>query len=122
MENDGTSELLVVTPQGLEIFRLDTTSVDIAYDNALIPDKPSLSAYPNPFNSRVTISLAGFEGPAEIAIYDIAGRLVCRLDAETGQAIWDGRVEGGAEAQSGLYLVRAGDAKRTATVKIIMLK
>lgn len=119
---DGTDELLCRTATGFVLYRLDTTAVGVAFNDAPLPDRPSLYAYPNPFNSRVTISLTGFDDPAEIAIYDIGGRLVARLEASNGQAIWDGMVEDGADAQSGLYLVRAENNRQNITAKIIMLR
>ncbi|HDR90739.1 MAG TPA: T9SS type A sorting domain-containing protein [candidate division Zixibacteria bacterium] len=60
--------------------RVDT---GIGYDYASITETPSrpsnlaISAYPNPFNSAVTITIDGeFESPMRIEIYDMSGRRV----------------------------------------------
>ncbi|MFO7655291.1 MAG: FlgD immunoglobulin-like domain containing protein, partial [Candidatus Krumholzibacteriia bacterium] len=50
-------------------------------------------------------------GPAQVDIYDVAGRRVRTLlndsrDIGTGVLVWDGRTESGAEAPGGVYLAR----------------
>jgi hypothetical protein len=122
VDRDGTDELLCRTADGFVLYRLDTTAVDIAHDDALMPKIASLSAYPNPFNSSVTISLGGFSGLTDIAVYDIAGRLVRRIEAVGGRAVWDGRDANGLAVESGLYFVRAAGGKGKASTKIVLLK
>lgn len=67
---------------------------------------------PNPANpgSVVTFSLAE-AGTAEVAVYDLAGRLVAQLAGGwfapgTQRLYWDGRDDAGGAAPSGIYLVR----------------
>jgi len=95
------------------------------------PEDFTLSAYPNPFNSAVTISLdvpvgAGLR-PARVEIFDLAGRRVAQLpspsvplpEGEGGNSfsLWEKVSEGRMRAEftwqpdatvgSGVYLVRA---------------
>jgi flagellar hook assembly protein FlgD len=71
---------------------------------------------PHPFNPRTTVTFAlERAGHVELAVYDVAGRLVRTLvsgsrEAGEHRAVWDGRDEQGRAAPSGAYLcrVRAG--------------
>ncbi len=83
---------------------------------------------PNPFVGRTSI---GFDlprsGRVSLRVYDVSGRLVRTLADQTMEAgyhamDWDGRDDGGASLQAGLYFCRlesaAGtDMRRMARVK-----
>jgi len=78
------------------------------------PSRLALYAYPNPFNSAVTISApAG----AEVEVFDVKGRRVAEL--ASGDQFWKPEPSVG----SGVYLVRAkiGDGQ-TATKRVVYLK
>ena len=74
------------------------------------------SVAPNPFNPRTTVTFAlERPGHVQLAVYDVAGRLVRTLvsghrEAGGHRAVGDGRDEQGRTAPSGAYLcrVRAG--------------
>jgi len=72
-----------------------------------IPEKISIKAFPNPFNSSCRIAFSG--QVMGIEIIDITGRTVRDLDFPVGQnsIIWDGRDNGGLSVPTGVYLVRA---------------
>ncbi len=77
----------------------------------------SLSVFPNPSGAGATHVRYGAPQAAavDLAIYDLAGRLVRRLDAEVGgdqerTLRWDGRDETGRDVPSGVYLVRLATA------------
>jgi hypothetical protein len=74
----------------------------------------SLSAYPNPFNSATMITITGAK-QGMIAIYDIAGRKICVLNAQNGKAIWDA-----AAYSSGLYFAVTEIGKQS--LKITLLR
>ena len=62
-----------------------------------------------------------------IRLYDISGQLIRELVNqyhETGQysASWDGHDSGGAEASSGVYLLRLGSGGYNETKKITLMK
>ncbi len=65
--------------------------------------------YPNPFNPRTRIDFRLDEaGPVDLAVYDVAGRLVAVLtrgvmSAGLHSVTWDGRTTTGAPAAAGRY-------------------
>ncbi len=100
----------------LLVLAFDATPV--GGDDVPLPSRPSaLRAYPNPFNSTTMISMKDTER-AEIAIYDIHGRLVAELRAENGRALWSA-----AGQTSGIYFAKIADGHSEAdVVKLIYLK
>lgn len=68
--------------------------------------------YPNPFNPAATISFSlAADGPVELSIYDVNGRLVRALlrgplPAGEHDVRWNGEDEHGSEVASGIYLLR----------------
>jgi hypothetical protein len=84
-------------------------------------------ARPNPFNPLTTIPYTVAEtGHTEIAIYDVAGRLVRTLlrghaTAGDHEVVWDGRDDAGRQVASGVYLyqLRQGDVIDTRSVVLV---
>lgn len=69
--------------------------------------------WPNPFTDGTRISFVAPEAaPVELAVYDVLGRLVTRLEPfrvaeeDSGYVDWDGRNRGGRQLSSGVYFVR----------------
>ena len=98
-----------------------------------VPRDFEISAYPNPFNSAITISLSGGVGASDarsvqvgIEIYDISGRLVADLPVTNcgipqfvpTPQIWQPEKSLG----SGIYLVRARTGDNNITKRVIYLK
>ncbi len=77
-------------------------SSGVAENGAVAPRM--ISAAPNPFTTRVTISGCG---PARLLVCDRSGRVVRSLAGE-GVVTWDGRDESGRRVQAGVYFVRTG--------------
>lgn len=84
-------------------------------------------AYPNPFNSQVTLS---FDLPrstaVELVLYDALGRPVRRLvggalEAGAYRLGWDGRDERGKRVASGIYFIRlvAGSFAETGRIALV---
>ena len=75
----------------------------------------AVDIHPNPFNPRVTIAYT-VPGPNRLSvkIFDVRGALVRTLldeqVATSGEAVWDGRTDGGRAVASGVYFyeVRCG--------------
>lgn len=85
------------------------------------------SAYPNPFNPRVTISFALDQDlPTRITVHDARGRLIRVLEDRlvptgTHTATWDGTDENRRTVASGTYVVRmeAGNARDSRVVTLV---
>jgi hypothetical protein len=95
--------------------------------------KPTLSVYPNPFSSRVTIKLIGVSeyrciGVPEIGIYDVTGRLAKRLSLEPShsqlvtEVIWDGKDKFGKRIPAGVYYIKANIGGSKLTKKIVHIR
>jgi hypothetical protein len=118
---------------GLYISRFDPDNDAINENNSNnnIPDKLSLSAYPNPFNSSVTITYSNLKG-GEIEIYDIQGKLIKTLKiegGENGKIIWDASDALGNKVSSGEYFLKAqngsketGASQNSSAFKLMYLK
>jgi hypothetical protein len=92
------------------------------------PGAPRLVAWPNPFQSRLTLDLRQVKpGDLDVAIYDVAGRLIRRVrtgNAPAGEQrlTWDGRCDDGTTAGAGIYFVRARTKGSEQKAKIVRLK
>jgi hypothetical protein len=107
----------------MEFFEI---SADIPQQNQIIiPDKLTLSAYPNPFNAQTRLSLsAPFIGPGQIDIYDITGRLINKLNVPSNNTTvtWDGKNSSGQPVSSGVYFARTSTDGRERHLKLTLLK
>jgi M6 family metalloprotease-like protein len=83
---------------------------------------------PNPFNPSTAIRFVlPQRSNINLTVYDVTGRVVRTLAAETLPAgrherVWDGRDNGGALAGSGVYICRLEAGSRRASVKVLLLK
>jgi hypothetical protein len=91
---------------GIQVVDLgDVTSAALG-DGAF--DAAELSVFPNPARGDQTIRLLRAPTAAfGIEIVDVAGRLVTRREAPSGELVWDGRDGSGRPAPAGVYFVRA---------------
>jgi hypothetical protein len=114
----------------LEYFRRMLVYFDILTDikndgQVARPEKIAVNAYPNPFNTEVTLSFAGSNpiSKVNVGIYDITGRQIRTLpETYAGNIIWDGKNNQGAPVTSGVYFVKATSGNQTVSVKLTMLK
>lgn len=83
-----------------------------------------LHVTPNPARGSVQLAWRVEAGPVDVAIFDAAGRRVFaqRFDEPWGQTAWDGRIERGTAASSGVYLVRLEAAGRRETQRLVLLR
>jgi hypothetical protein len=91
-----------------------STGIDEHSGAAVLPQEVGISAYPNPFNSSITIST---NQDAPIAIYDITGRRITTLHAENGKVVWDA-----SGYSSGVYFARVVGGEASKSIKLILLK
>ncbi len=85
-----------------------------------------VTAWPNPFNSRITLEFTlETEGFVEIGIYDATGKRIREFrqfySHGTFRLPWDGQTENGA-APSGLYFAQITTSQRSQTVKLTLLR
>jgi len=118
VEHDGIDEFLAIDAGGVRLMRYIGT-LDV--DGAPVGDALKLvGASPNPFRAATVLQFATRrEGNVGIAIFDVGGRLVRRLDrrlsAGRHEVAWDGRDEQGQVAPSGVlfYEVRSDGVRQT---------
>ena len=86
------------------------------------------SNFPNPFNPRTTIKFdLSLSGPVELAVFDVAGRLVKRLVSESmsagnHEAVWEGRDTSGRQASAGVYFFRLKTTDTIDTKRMTLIK
>ncbi|MBM4129568.1 M28 family peptidase [bacterium] len=89
---------------------------------------PALTAAPNPFNPRVSVTFALAEASvAELAVFDLAGRRLRVLQAGALAAgahafTWDGRDAGGRALPSGAYLCRLSLPQGEAATRLLLVR
>jgi len=93
---------------------------------AVLPGRLRVS--PNPFHTGVTLRFVLPRAEkVDVAVYDVAGRLVRRLHrgvlaAGEQRLDWDGRNDAGRAAGAGLYLVRVQSASLGASTRALRLR
>jgi hypothetical protein len=93
-------------------------------DDHTLPERISISAYPNPFNASVNIDYSTMKG-GEIRIINSLGQIVrdFRLNASNhGRLVWDGKDEAGDPVVSGIYFVKIKSGEQTKSLKLICVK
>lgn len=89
---------------------------------------PALAVSPNPFTPRAQLRITlPAAGRAELAVYDLAGRLVCRLEAGDLPAgvharVWNGDDGQGRPVASCTYLARLATAAGVETRKLVLVR
>lgn len=87
-----------------------------------------LSAWPNPFNPKVSISFSlPSQEEASLQVFDSSGRWITTLLAgfiEAGQhrIQWEGRNEAGHALPSGVYLIRLRAGAATETSRLVLIR
>jgi hypothetical protein len=94
----------------------------------LLPVQPSLAAWPNPFNPRLTVSFSLKEpGMVDVAVFDLRGRRLRALtsgfrEAGRHEVQWDGRDGAGRSVAAGVYVVRLVQAGWPVVRRVTMVK
>jgi hypothetical protein len=97
-----------------------TDAIDESY--MPVPLDFSISAYPNPFNSNLTISVES-KSSGLLSIYDIQGKIIRQFSFKKGEQriVWGATNEDDQPVTSGTYFIgRKGD--ESSTIKVIYLK
>lgn len=113
----------------LALVRIDSdgniTPIEDNYNDVPIPI--SLKVYPNPFNQQVNIELkTDLKSDSKIAVYNIKGQLVKKLDLTSRSSFqmvaWNGLDETGKQCPDGIYLIKMGEGNQAKAIKVILLK
>jgi len=89
-----------------------------------LPQGLSLSAYPNPFNSKIIVNYSSSEG-GDLRIYDNSGQLVRNFKIEkggNGNVVWDATDKKGQKVTTGVYFARLLSVGHSRTIKLIYVK
>jgi len=83
------------------------TPYEVKPETELLPTSTQISAYPNPFNSSITIRFVSPQAGAwNASIYDLTGRKVSTLTGNLSKSvIWKGVNRNGLPLPSGMYYV-----------------
>jgi hypothetical protein len=98
-------------------------SSDIINTENEVPSSLALSAYPNPFNSTLSINITAQEA-GTIYITDILGRFVTELKYPEGLSIlkWDATYKNGKALPSGAYFIKNKGGGYKDVLKVMYLK
>jgi hypothetical protein len=113
---DGNEVYMETDVQALTIDN-DNTSVTIF--------KPTINAYPNPFNTVTKISIKGVATPPHsVDIFDVKGRKVRTFNSSeiTNTMAWDGRNNDGNRISSGIYFIHMHSEGKNLVQKVLFLK
>ncbi len=87
-----------------------------------------MRCWPNPFSSQTVVEYEiARPGPVTLDVYSVLGRLVCRLDSESGSAgmhrlQWDGKTPAGQDLPAGWYYVRLRSGTEIQTTAVLLLR
>ena len=109
---------------------LDDPLASIDKNQIIIPDKPQITAlYPNPSNKSITIEfkITKIKTIAYLTITDIMGREIHKMSVQSLSAKkqkfnWNGNLQNGNEAPSGVYIANLSQDKYIVTKKFTLLK
>jgi hypothetical protein len=115
--NPETGEVFIGTDRGLISFKGTATEGGENFTDVY--------AFPNPVKDDFDglIGIKGLVSNAQVRITDIEGNLIYSTKANGGMAVWDGKNFDGRRAQTGVYLVHAGNDKGTQKIvtKILII-
>jgi hypothetical protein len=100
--------------------RLDSALLTSEVSDEYVPSEEGFYTYPNPFSSRLTISLKENISHA-VTIYNLKGQKVRELNGEA-ELVWDGKDEHGISQPNGIYLIRSKEAGLNLGKGVILLK
>ncbi len=92
-----------------------------------LPEKLSMGAYPNPFNTSTMLTIKGAKGgDITLGIYDIQGKRIKTFEKGVmggdEKIVWDATDASGKKVSSGLYFARASTPQTEKTIKLLLLR
>ncbi len=99
-------------------------AIELEESETAVPESFGLEyIYPNPFNSQAQVRFALLEnGQVDLALYDLAGRLVDRLASGDYQAGFHTATINGIDLPSGMYIIQLRAEGQLAQQKITLIK
>ena len=128
LEDDGDPDLAVALRGSDRIAFLENLmGGNTAAEPAAAAGALRLEAAPNPFNPSTEIRYGIPAGPANLAVFDAAGRKVRTLlagpvNSDAGILVWDGCDDRGGPLPSGVYILRLEAGGAVAGRKAVLLK
>jgi hypothetical protein len=133
---DGVPELFMSKFLGTEpgpyfwtdVFQIDTTLTTVRSWKQTVPYFTVHQNYPNPFNPATVITYQiAVRSFITLAVYDLKGKEVTTLleenqDAGSYSVGWNGKLKGGEQAASGIYLYRLQVGPFAATKKMLLVR
>lgn len=95
----------------------------VSAEEPISPSRFKLAAYPNPFNSNLSITIQS-ENRGELSIYDILGRIITEIEYISGSSRiqWDATDESGRNISTGIYLISPKGGDLRDAQKVIYLR
>ncbi len=124
---DYTGEYIYITIPFYGIYRIVTQAVTGTGSAATpLASTPRLEVFPNPADSRVTISWQGPDKSRSVTlrILDVLGRECTRFATVSGGELvqWDCTGPSGVPIPPGLYFVRLTDGRKIAATKVLIVR
>ena len=101
----------------------DSTTTMVEHEK-IIPQDFELTAYPNPFNSQLTIEFNRvINVPANITIYDISGSIINHYQIyKANRFQWNGKNLYGNYTNSGIYIIQVQQDNKYDVIKVLQIK
>ena len=116
--NNSTGELYIATEEGVLGFRSTATASNT--------DFTKLEVFPNPVRPDYygSIAIKGMMNNAEVKITNSNGLLVKTINADGGQAVWEGMDENNEQVSSGVYYIFSSspDGYSKAKTKVLIIR
>ncbi len=92
-------------------------------ENSKLPESQSIYAFPNPFNSAVTISIRDdVSSETNVQIFDIMGNAITSIDPNSvNTAVWDATNSIGEKVPAGIYFAKTNSVN-SPTIKLLYVK
>jgi len=93
-----------------------------------VPDRVLLSAFPNPFNPHLTITLSlPVQAQGTLIVHDVSGRRVRLLKKDAfahgiDEIVWNGKDDQGQDVASGVYFVQLVTDEYKESKKVVLLR
>ncbi|MDP8241030.1 MAG: T9SS type A sorting domain-containing protein, partial [Candidatus Hatepunaea meridiana] len=124
LENGNLSPVGYTLLSGKDVYNQDALSVIRLTESFELPNEFAIvSAYPNPFNSRLSIS---YSLPAatevNLSVYDIEGRYVAQLVGSNRTAGIHTTIFNASDFSSGIYIINLDAAGCNSQMKVTLIK